>query len=164
MVGRNLRRWRAALLGGVLLLGLSACDSSNDVDIPEGGDDCVIPTSLFADGGVGKDGIPALTDPDFISADQVDFLAGDNRVIGFLIDGVAVAVPHNILWWHEIINFNFSDALRLAVTYCPLTGSSMAFDRASIGGGEFGVSGLLFQNNLTMYDRTENHSERIFVS
>ncbi len=140
------------------MLGLSACDSSNNVDIPEGGDDCVIPTSLFADGGVGKDGIPALTDPDFISADQVDFLAGDNRVIGFLIDGVAVAVPHNILWWHEIINFNFSDALRLAVTYCPLTGSSMAFDRASIGGGEFGVSGLLFQNNLTMYDRTDDES------
>ena len=152
------RRWSAVLLSAVLLLGLSACDSSNEVDLPEEQDDCSIPTALFADGGVGKDGIPALTDPGFISADQAAYLAGNDRVIGFLVDGVAVAVPHNILWWHEIINFNFSDALRLAVSYCPLTGSSMAFDRASVGGGEFGVSGLLFQNNLTMYDRTSQES------
>ncbi len=153
-----LRRWSAVLLGGVLLLGLAACDSGGEVDIPSGTDDCIIPTARFGDGGVGKDGIPALTDPEFIAADEVDFLDGSNRVIGFFVDGIAVAVPHNILWWHEIINFNFSDALRLAVTYCPLTGSSMAFDRAVVGGGEFGVSGLLFQNNLTMYDRTDDES------
>ena len=34
----------------------------------------------------------------------------------------------------------------------------MVFDRAVIGGSEFGGSGLLFQNNLTMYDRTTNES------
>lgn len=35
----------------------------------------------------------------------------------------------------------------LAVTHCPLTGSSLVFDRAAIGGAELGVSGLLFKNN-----------------
>ena len=157
-------------MAGVLMLGLAACDGGVEPEldtsgVPNGPTDdppdptngCIVPTNLFADGGVGKDGIPALTNPPLVDASQITYLADDSRVIGFLVDGNAVAVPHNILWWHEIINFSFSSA-RLAVTYCPLTGSSMAFDRASVGGGEFGVSGLLFQNNLTMYDRTSQES------
>ncbi len=143
------------MLGGVLLLSVAACDSDNVVDVDE--TECRIDASLLADGGVGKDGIPALTDPLLVNASDVSFLNGSNRVIGMLVDGQAVAVPHIILWWHEIVNFNFAN-LGVAVTYCPLTGSSMAFDRAAIGGGEFGVSGLLFQNNLTMYDRTDRES------
>jgi hypothetical protein len=72
-------------------------------------------------------------------------------VIGLEINGEFVAVPHNILWWHEIANF---DEFGLAVTYCPLTGSSMVFDRAGANGAEFGTSGFLFNNNLVMFDRT----------
>ena len=53
---------------------------------------------------------------------------------------------------------NFND-VGLAVTYCPLTGSSMVFDRTAVGGAEFGVSGLLFNNNLVMYDRSGGGSE-----
>lgn len=147
---------------GALLLILAGCDSNSNVS--SGGDSgdlvdasCAIPTSNFADGGVGKDGIPALTDPSFVSADAASYLAESNRVIGFEVDGQAYAVPHNILWWHEIANLNF-DSVQLAVTYCPLTGSSLAFDRAAVDGAEFGVSGLLFNNNLTMYDRTNDES------
>jgi len=154
-------------MAGVLMLTLVGCDTSVGADsasppstlLPEDAPDpsgCIVPTNLFADGGVGKDGIPALTNPPLIDAARATYLADDSRVIGLLIDGIALAVPHNILWWHEIVNFRFSRSL--AVTYCPLTGSSMAFDRASAGGGEFGVSGLLFQNNLTMYDRTNDES------
>jgi len=46
----------------------------------------------------------------------------------------------------------------MVITHCPLTGSSMAFDRAAVGGVEFGVSGLLFRNNLLMYDRDVEES------
>jgi len=42
---------------------------------------------------------------------------------------------------------------QVAVSYCPLTGSALAFDRAGVGGAEFGVSGLLYQANLIMFDR-----------
>ena len=72
-------------------------------------------------------------------------------MIGVEVDGEYIAVPHNILWWHEIANF---DELGLAVTYCPLTGSSIAFHRSGVDGAQFGVSGLLYKNNLVMYDRT----------
>jgi hypothetical protein len=149
---------------GLSLLLLTGCDSnpsggevgSGQTPDPSGAS-CAIPTSNFADGGVGKDGIPALTDPAFVNAEAADYLSGTDRVIGLEVDGQAYAVPHNILWWHEIANLNF-ETMQLAVTYCPLTGSSLAFDRAVIDGAEFGVSGLLFNNNLTMYDRTNRES------
>ena len=102
--------------------------------------------------GSARDGIPALTDPDLVGPDSplIDFLLPTDRVIGLEINGEYLAFPHNILWWHEIANMN---ELGLAVTYCPLTGSSMVFQRRGGEGVEFGVSGLLFKNNLVMYGR-----------
>ncbi|MEM7396532.1 MAG: DUF3179 domain-containing (seleno)protein, partial [Verrucomicrobiota bacterium] len=48
-------------------------------------------------GGVPKDGIPALTDPEFIGAEAADFLKPDDLVIGLYLDGVAKAYPLRIL-------------------------------------------------------------------
>jgi hypothetical protein len=89
-----------------------------------------------------------LVDP---NSPFIDFLLPTDRVIGIEVNGQFIAVPHNILWWHEIANF---DAFGLMVTYCPLTGSSMVFHRSNAQGVTFGVSGLLFNNNLVMFDRT----------
>ena len=99
-----------------------------------------------------RDGIPALSNPVLIPPDhtEADYLLPTDRVIGIEIDGEYLAFPHNVLWWHEIANM---DELGLAVTYCPLTGSSMVFHREVVNGDEFGVSGLLFKNNLVMFDR-----------
>ena len=33
---------------------------------------------------------------------------------------------------------------RVEAVICPLTGSSLGFDRAPVGGAEFGVTGLLY--------------------
>ncbi|MEM6646866.1 MAG: DUF3179 domain-containing protein [Bacteroidota bacterium] len=134
---------------------LAACDSGADSDVNT--DECTIDERLFRDGGVGKDGIPALTNPEFVAPASATYLEGNNRVIGIVIDGQALAVPHNILWFHEIVNLD-RGGQQLAITYCPLTGTSMTFDRAPIDGGELGVSGLLFQSNLTMYDRNTQES------
>ena len=144
----------------LMLPCLAACDSGGGGAEPgavSSTGECLVPTAQFGDGGIAKDAIPALTDPDFLLPDSAPFMHEADRVIGIVVEGQPVAVPHNILWTHEIANFNFP-TIQLAVTYCPLTGSSMAFDRAAVGGGEFGVSGLLFQNNLTMYDRTTSES------
>lgn len=77
--------------------------------------------------------------------------------MGLAVDGAYLAIPLGILWWHEIVNLDMGGR-KLAVTHCPLTGSSMAFDRAPQGGVEFGVSGLLYRNNLIMYDRSNDES------
>ena len=44
------------------------------------------------------------------------------------------------------------------MTYCPLTGSSLVFDRSGVGGAELGVSGVLHHNNLVMFDRADDPS------
>lgn len=111
------------------------------------------------DGGPAKDGIPALTNPSLVTPTDggAGYLLDRDRVIGLVVDGEAIAVPLNIGWWHEVINFDIGSH-RLSVTHCPLTGSSLIFDRSAAGGAQFGVSGLLYQNNLVMYDRSAQES------
>lgn len=149
------------LLASVMLIYLQGCDSGNSSDptpgTPSSTATCTVPREDFADGGIAKDGIPALSNPTFVSPADTDYLAGADRVIGLVVEGQAYAVPHNLLWNHEIANLDLP-SLQVAVTYCPLTGSSLAFDRAAVGGNEFGVSGLLLHNNLTMHDRTTSES------
>ncbi|MFK5984327.1 MAG: DUF3179 domain-containing protein [Pseudomonadota bacterium] len=104
-------------------------------------------------GGPAKDGIPAINTPKFIAAKKVDFLQDNDIVIGFTHKGKARAYPTRILIWHEIVNDVFDD-LAIAVTYCPLCGTAMVFDRKVKGQlRTFGVSGLLYQSDVLMYDR-----------
>jgi len=112
-----------------------------------------IPRKQIRSGGPPKDGIPALSDPAFLSANAADFLQADDRVIGVTIDGKSRAYPIRILSYHEIINDRIAD-VPIAVTFCPLCDSAIVFDRRTpIGEREFGVSGLLFNSNVLMYDR-----------
>jgi hypothetical protein len=157
MAGARTGRAHRELLGlAVLVLG--ACDRT-PAELAVGNEQCSIPASLILPGGPGKDGIPALTNPQFVGASEsgAAYLLDDDRVIGLLFGDRALAVPLNIGWHHEIVNLDV-DGAKVAITHCPLTGSSLAFDRSVIGGAEFGVSGLLYQNNLIMYDRTSSES------
>lgn len=129
------------------------------VNIPDANLDCTIPTAQILDGGPGKDGIPALDNPTLVGPGDAgaSYLLSDDRVMGLVVDGQPIAVPLNIQWWHEIVNFDLGDH-RLAVTHCPLTGSSIVFDRRPARNATFGVSGLLFMNNLIMFDRNTDES------
>jgi hypothetical protein len=105
-------------------------------------------------GGPGRDGIPALENPVVVTAAEADtFLLPTALVLGVVENGEARAYPHNVLWWHEIINDTLG-GVPIVVSYCPLTGSGMVYD-PRIGGQvlNFGVSGLLFENNLVLFDR-----------
>lgn len=108
-------------------------------------------------GGVVKDGIPALTDPSFdpLSASQAP---GDTLGVFLELNGVKRFYPYNILVAHEVVNDSIgSDSF--AVTFCPLCGSAIVFNRTVAGEvKEFGVSGFLFESNLIMYDRTDTPS------
>jgi hypothetical protein len=128
-------------------------------------DNCTNPTDRLVDGGVPRNGIPSLNnytagDSRLVGPDAqgARYLADGDRVIGLLFGDQALAVPHNILWHHEIINVDNFAGRTFAVTLCPLTGTTLAFDRSAVGGAEFGVSGLLFNNNLVMFDRRDDES------
>lgn len=153
--GTLLSLWATTAL---LLAGCTGENPSGPDADPTADLECTIPADRIADGGVGRGGIPALSDPELVPAGgsgtgylDADVSADpDTRVIGLLrADGQPIAVPIRILWWHEIVNFDFGDR-RIAVTFCPLTGSSLAFDRAAVDGRELVVSGLLYMNNLMM--------------
>ncbi len=121
-----------------------------------------IPSDEVLDGGPGKDGIPSIDNPNFISISEVDFLSDDDLVIGMVIDGQAKAYPHPILDWHEIINDELGSH-KVAMTYCPLTGTGVPWDRV-VNGAEttFGVSGKLYNTNLLPFDReTESYWSQI---
>ena len=114
------------------------------------------PISYIISGGVPKDGIPALTNPNFVSPGRVGYMRADDFVLGVVINGEAKAYPHNIGWRHEIVNDHVGGH-PVTVTFCPLTGTGLVFDAENANGEslELGVSGLLFNNNLIMYDRRD---------
>ncbi|MBL8323511.1 MAG: DUF3179 domain-containing protein [Rubrivivax sp.] len=114
--------------------------------------DALVPVQAIERGGPPRDGIPAIDRPKFVPAARAA-LKDPDRVLGVALNGVARAYPVRILNWHEIVNDRFG-AQAVAVTYCPLCGTGMAFD-ARIGAREasFGVSGLLYNSDVLLYDR-----------
>lgn len=104
-------------------------------------------------GGPVKDGIPSIDSPQFIPVEQVSWLKGDEQVLSLSINGVTRAYPIAILNWHEIVNDNISGS-PVVVSYCPLCGTGMAFSAKVDGRAlEFGVSGLLYNSDVLLYDR-----------
>jgi len=102
-------------------------------------------------GGPGKDGIPAIDDPQFIHIKDANIR---NDALGVLlkIKNETRFYPFNILVWHEIVNDQIGDKY-VAVTFCPLCGSAIAFNRKFAGKvHRFSVTGYLYESNLLMYD------------
>ena len=114
-------------------------------------------TGHLRSGGPPVDGIPAVTNPDFGPASEIDYVAETDLVIGVARGGEVKAYPENLGWWHEIINDRIGDGF-ISVTLCPLTGTPQVFDATAEDGTqiEFGVSGLLINSNLVMYDRRDD--------
>lgn len=135
-----------------VLLLISACSSEEELDSGE----WLIPQSEVKDGGPGKDGIPALLNPEFIDIGAADYLDDDDLVIGYRLGNDTRAYPHKILDWHEIANDEVNGVAK-AITYCPLTGTAIGWEREYNGETTtFGVSGLLYNTNLMPYDRLTN--------
>lgn len=111
-----------------------------------------IPRVQVHAGGPPRDGIPALTTPLFIKAEDAT-LSDDARVLALDFNGVVKAYPVNILDYHELVNDDF-DGTPVLISFCPLCGTGMAF-LSSVDGQvlEFGVSGLLYNSDVLMYDR-----------
>lgn len=112
-----------------------------------------IPREEIHRGGPPRDGIPAIDAPKFVTIAEASFLKPDDLVVSVSRAGETRAYPLRILVWHEIVN----DAIGtnyFSVTFCPLCGTCMVFDREYAGRKlDFGVSGLLYRSDVLMYDR-----------
>ena len=103
-----------------------------------------------------RDCIRSIDNPRFVTSDQAGFLNADDLILGVVIGGDVRAYPAKILDHHEIVNDTVGGK-PIAITYCPLCGSGVAVSRV-IGGvvTEFGVSGVLYNSDLVIYDRASN--------
>ncbi|MEX1009407.1 MAG: DUF3179 domain-containing protein [Acidimicrobiia bacterium] len=162
----------ALVLASSIAVGVSGPASARDAetpqivsspreDVPSALDDPRAPglpkplvnPGALRSGGPPPDGIPAIDSPRFERAADVDWLDKREPVIAVELDGESRAYPVRILVWHEIVNDTL-DGVPVAVTYCPLCNTAIAFDRR-VGGRvvDFGTSGLLYRSDLVMYDR-----------
>jgi hypothetical protein len=104
---------------------------------------------------VPRDAIPSVDDPSFGERYDGD---ADDTVIAVEGGERARAYPVRYLHYHEIVNDTIGDD-PIAVTWCPLCGSAVVYDRRHRERVlEFGVSGKLADDDLVMYDR-ETESE-----
>ena len=160
-----------------------------------------IPVEDILSGGPPPQGIPALgfggdyagaagpsSAPQFVTpAAAAAWLDDEEPVITLSLGGESRAYPLQVLTWHEIVNDTLG-GVPVAVTFCPLCNSALAFDRripldtegeAAVRAvnpeagfeepsrnfrseleGEleavlpvtFGVSGLLYNSNMLMFD------------
>ena len=114
----------------------------------------LIPVNQILRGGPPRDGIPSIDNPSFNAVSENHGFDNNTKVLGVYFNGVAKAYPISIMDYHEIVNDDFKGK-PVAVTYCPLCGSGIAFD-ATVNdqATEFGVSGLLYNSDVLLYDRT----------
>lgn len=137
------------LFAAALLTGAPPALAANGFDLS----DALVPRNLIEPGGPPRDGIPAIDSPRFVPAAEVDFLRPEDRVLGLTAFGETRAYPVSILVWHEVVNDWIHD-LPLVVTYCPLCGTGLAFLAEDVTGPlTFGVSGLLYNSDLVLFDR-----------
>ena len=80
------------------------------------------------------------------------WLADDDLVIGYQGRTATYAYPLKILNFHEIVN-EFIDGVPVLISYCPLCGSGVVFDRRVDGKTLlFGNTSALYENDMVMYD------------
>ncbi len=108
-----------------------------------------------------QDCIQSIDKPKFESAADASWLQDTDTVFSINYKGIQRAYPQRILNWHEIVNDTLpssGQAIPVAITFCPLCGSALAFER-NVNGviTEFGVSGKLHNSDLVMYDRSEGN-------
>lgn len=149
---------------------LSACNNSTEISSPQtettprnmqyASDNLSTNTSISSidlvevlSGGPPKDGIPAINNPQFQSISEAnEWLLDESLGVFYTHNNKTRFYPYPILVWHEIVNDQIDDQ-NIAVTFCPLCGSSVIFNRDLEGETlNFGVSGKLWQSNLLMYD------------
>ncbi|MEM7315610.1 MAG: DUF3179 domain-containing protein [Planctomycetota bacterium] len=103
-------------------------------------------------GGVVRDGIPPLKDPEVLSVKDANYLADSDVVFGVEFNGQARAYPKRILAWHEMVKDTVGGQTINGV-YCTLCGSMIVYDPNFDGKHyELGTSGFLYRSNKLMYD------------
>ncbi len=146
-----------SLLLVILLLGCSKDkippSTGNQYNDDENG--WLVPLDQLLISQLPQDRIRSIDTPHFETLNSGNL--EDNETVYVYRWGNTVKVyTQKILGGHEIVNDQIDDH-HFAITYCPLTGSVVAWNRGINGQiTEFGVSGHLYNENLIPYDRNSS--------
>ena len=101
-----------------------------------------------------RDVITPLDEPAFETVEEASqWLVDREPVVLLELNGEVRAYPLQIMTWHEVANDQVGD-VPIAVTFCPLCNSAVVYQRTVDGQVlRFGVSGLLRNSDLVMWDR-----------
>ncbi len=139
---------RGLLIAGVVLLlvGGMVVEIRNHLPLTTPAFDGVV------DSGSGGN-IPAINQPRFDTVKVADaYLSDDGLGIDFAVGSTHRFYPYQILVWHEVVNDEINGT-PIVVTYDPLCGSGMVFDRTYNGTTyTFSVADKVKNNNLLMQD------------
>ena len=104
--------------------------------------------------GAARDAIPALSGPLYVSLlEASDYYTDNVPLVQVNVNGDVRGFPLEILTWHEIVN-DVIGGVPVTVTFCPLCNTAIAFEsQIDEEVYKFGVSGLLRNSDLVMYDR-----------
>jgi Protein of unknown function (DUF3179) len=113
----------------------------------------LVPGDELYDSGVLEGGIPALTNPKFATVLASDAIIADSLYgIDLSINGEHRFYPVQILNWHGVVNDTWGGK-DIAVTYCPLCGTGVVYDRTVDGTvTTFEATGQVYNNNTIMKD------------
>lgn len=114
-----------------------------------------VPLRQIRSGGPGKDGIPPVDHPRFVSTQEArTWLRDREPVVSVTIDGETRAYPLQILIWHEIVNDELA-SVPITVTFCPLCYAAVVWERPQVGARtlSFGTTGNLRMSDMVMWDR-----------
>jgi hypothetical protein len=129
-------------------------DAEFEIKMTADGVKYIVDPAKIVGGGPPKDGIPSIDHPRYVSLEEADEWIQDNElVLAIIYKDIKRVYPLQIMVWHEIVN-DIIAGDPILITYCPLCGSGIAFERKIDDEAvEFGTSGKLYNSNLVMYDR-----------
>jgi hypothetical protein len=111
------------------------------------------PRELIVSAAPQRDPIVSLDAPGFAAAEDASWVTAANPVIGVALGGQARAYPVHLLEYHPLLNDEIGD-VPVVVGFDPITATGRAYQRKlSDRVLEFGLSGLVYNAGLLLYDR-----------
>lgn len=99
-----------------------------------------------------RDRIRPIYRPRYGGPTDLPWLEDDDLVVGYVAAGAAFAYPVKVLNFRELVNDEIAST-PIVVTYCPLCGSGVVYDRRVAGRTLlFGNTSALYESDLVMFD------------
>ena len=111
-------------------------------------------TNKLTETSVSYGAIPALYRPRYDRVQDADLnMSQEDVVFVVMLPGGPRIYPQRFMVWHQVVN-ELIDDVAYAVTYCPITGTLMAYN-ASMNGLNliFDLEGRLYDGNSVLIDR-----------